>query len=87
MTIKHATVSPGTIEFTMPLGGGETAAKLHECLALHIAVPRELIDYINGAVGLMIPTELAARSWRVDRMDYHRGSPVRVRVVLKTSNT
>lgn len=81
--IDQGNVTQGTIDFVMPFGLGETIGRLRDCLVQGEPVPRDLLDYINGAMGLMIPDELMQRTWRVDQMDW-RANPVRVRVALSS---
>lgn len=82
--IEEGTVTPGAIEFTMQIGGGETAAALNRSVTSGEAVSAELLSYVNGALGLMVPAEMLSRTWFVERMDYHRGRQPRVRVWLTT---
>lgn len=70
----------------MQVGGGETAATLNRSLVSGEAVPPETLSYINGALGLMVPPEMLARTWFVERMDYRRGRPSRIRISLTTTN-
>lgn len=84
--IDHGTVTPGTIEFTMSFGGGETAGRLQKCIQSGSAIPRDLLDYVNSALGLMVPGEMLARSWHVDRIDYRSGKTVTLRVFLTAIN-
>lgn len=84
--IDAGTVAPGTIEFVMPFGGGETAARLNNCITTRQPVPRDLLDYINGAMGLMVPTELMERTWHVAKMTYRGGDDVTIGVVLSASS-
>ena len=77
-----ATVKPSSIEFVTRYGGGETVGRLLDCLVRSKPVPRDVVDYVNGALAIMLPNEFLGYRWVVDRMEYRRGSEPTVRVVL-----